>query len=64
LPRPPGFFQFANDDIYVSTRQAGVLFEAASEPKRIEWYEGGHDIQNNDTATNDRIEWLRGELGL
>lgn len=58
------FFQFARRDMYVSEKRANALFEAASEPKRIEWYESGHGLHRNEDATHDRLEWLRTELGL
>lgn len=58
------FFQFAHHDGYVSEEQANALFEAAGEPKRIEWYDAGHDLYTNEDATHDRLEWLRTELDL
>jgi dienelactone hydrolase len=58
------FFQFARSDGYVSPEQASNLFTAASQPMRVEWYESDHALQQSAAATRDRLEWLRGELGL
>ncbi len=58
------FFQFARADGSVSPAQAGNLYSAAGQPARVEWYEGGHALQQNADATRDRLQWLRQELGL
>jgi len=58
------FFQFARNDGFVPEVSALALFNAASEPKRIEWYKGseGHVLQRNEQALQDRLEWMRQEL--
>lgn len=56
--------QFARSDSFVSEEQANTLFEAASDPRQVEWYTGDHNIHENDSATSDRLDWLRQELGL
>jgi len=63
------FFQFAKNDSYVPTYAANLFFNAASEPKRIEWYQNDHtsdphDLQYNAQATQDRHNWLVQELGI
>lgn len=41
--------------------QAERLFEAASEPKRLLWYDGGHWLPDN--AVRDAVRWLASVLG-
>lgn len=62
LSPAPLFFQFANDDPHVPVDRAEAFFAAAEEPKRIEWYEAGHGL--NEAARRDRMAWLKAELGL
>ena len=56
------FFQFAKSDRFVPGYVADKLTEAASEPKKVESYEAGHELDN--AARKDRLAWLREELGL
>jgi cephalosporin-C deacetylase-like acetyl esterase len=56
------FFQFATKDKYIKKATANEFYEAASEPKRIEWYEADHGL--NDQAREDRLMWLVEQLGL
>jgi hypothetical protein len=56
------FFQFAKSDRYVPGYIADKLSEAASDPKKAESYEGGHEL--DEAARRDRLAWLRTELGL
>jgi dienelactone hydrolase len=56
------FFQFGRVDSFVAESSAQQLFEAASEPKRIGWYGGGHDLDEQARAERDR--WLQERLGL
>lgn len=56
------FFQFAKSDRYVPGYVADKLTEAASEPKKAESYDAGHEL--DDAARTDRLAWLRKELGL
>jgi pimeloyl-ACP methyl ester carboxylesterase len=56
------FFQFARSDGYVPGYIAERLTQAASEPKKAESYDGGHEL--DDAARKDRLAWLRRELGL
>ena len=57
------FFQFANQDEYVSRETALLYYEAASEPKHIKWYATNHSFKNED-AKLDRLDWLSTELNL
>ena len=56
------FFQFARADEYITERAALEYFTAASEPKLMEWYDGGHEL--NEPARLDRAAWLATQLGL
>src|SRR6266545_3495067 len=56
------FFQFAKSDRFVPGYVADKLTEAASEPKKAESYDAGHEL--DDAARKDRLAWLRDELGL
>lgn len=58
------FFQFADDDSYVSASQARALFDAAPEPKVTQTYDSGHALHHNEQATQDRLNWLKERLGL
>lgn len=57
------FFQFANSDRFISKAEAATFAQAASEPKRVEWYDGQHDL-NIEAARRDRRDWLMEQLGL
>jgi esterase/lipase len=46
------FFQFAEDDEYISTESANNLFELTPQPKEIKFYSGGHLL--NRLAEQDR----------
>ncbi len=55
------FFQFGLNDPAVPGYLAQLYFDAASEPKRIEWYDAGHTLDVPQAQT-DRIEWLMEQL--
>jgi dienelactone hydrolase len=55
------FMQFARQDEYISEEEAERFFKAASEPKTIHWYDGGHEF--NVQARLERAEWLCHQLG-
>jgi len=57
------FFQFAKLDQFVSQNMANQLYNAASEPKKITWYDDNHQMAN-ETARADRLAWLTEQLGL
>jgi dipeptidyl aminopeptidase/acylaminoacyl peptidase len=56
------FLQFAETDQYVPLYKTDELFEAAGEPKRMELYGGGHELDA--TARRDRLAWLRAQFDL
>jgi predicted esterase len=62
LAPAPVFFQFATDDFHVPKERAQEFFAAAQEPKEMRWYDAGHGL--NETATQDRKDWLKRSLGL
>ena len=55
------FFQFANNDKFISKDVANAFFAAASKPKQIKWYDASHDM-NVEEARKDRREWLARQL--
>jgi dienelactone hydrolase len=57
----PILFQFAHADYYVPERTAQMLFDAASSPKDVRWYDAGHDVKH-DQAQPDRLGWIRQQL--
>jgi len=57
------FFQFAQRDQFVSQDMANQFYEAASEPKKITWYDDNHQMAN-ETVRADRLAWLNEQLGL
>jgi dienelactone hydrolase len=54
------FFQFGNDDDFVPRDVALSLYSAASQPKTVAWYEGGHDLDESARVARDR--WLDSQL--
>lgn len=54
------YFQFATKDSYVPKERAEEFFNAAPDPKKISWYEAGHEL--NAEAVRDRIAWLSERL--
>ena len=55
-------FQFAKSDRYVPYYVADKLTEAAGDAADTKTYESGHEL--DEEARNDRLAWLRAELGL
>lgn len=64
LPRATGpvFLQFANKDPLVSRQSAQLMANAAPEPKRVRFYDLGHEL--NRQARTERTEWLMLRLHL
>ena len=56
------YFQFGKNDNYIDVDTANQIFEAASQPKKIDWYDAGHTL--NDQAVQDRHAWLVAQLDL
>jgi predicted esterase len=54
--------QFGTRDRFVPAQQARQFAAAIREPKRVLWYEAGHELC--DQAAEDRIAWLRTQLRL
>ncbi|HWZ44220.1 MAG TPA: hypothetical protein VNW97_12140 [Candidatus Saccharimonadales bacterium] len=57
------FFQFAEFDQYITHEDAQRSIDAASEPKTVKWYEGGHEF-GDPRALPDRAEFLRQQIGI
>jgi len=55
-------FQFGLRDDFFPREKSLELFEAASEPKSVQWYDAGHYL--SDEAREDRMAWLGAELFL
>ncbi len=56
-------FQSAHLDPGVTDAQAHTLFDAASEPKTLKWYDTAHDVVDI-AAISDRARFLATHLGL
>jgi dienelactone hydrolase len=56
------FLQFAHEDFYVPEDKVEAFFAAASEPKQLGRYDGGHGL--NEDATIERAKWLQEQLGF
>jgi len=57
------YFQFANNDQYVSSTQAAALYAAVGPRKQMTTYDTGHELQTPE-ADFDRLTWLARELAL
>jgi dienelactone hydrolase len=57
------FFQFGRQDNFFEPEKFEAYAAAGSEPKSVKWYNTDHYFSNNE-ARQDRIEWLRLQLGL
>jgi dienelactone hydrolase len=55
-------FQDGRADEYTSQQQLELLYQTASNPKQIKWYDAGHAL--NSDAPVDRDQWLSMQLGL
>lgn len=58
----PVLLQFSNKDEHVPKPRADMVIAAAREPKTVQWYDAGHEL--NEAAAKDRLAWLRKQLGL
>ena len=56
------FFQFGKQDPLVPVDSAKRLFEAASKPKTVKWYDAGHGL--NGRASTDRMDWVTKAIGI
>lgn len=58
-------FQFARHDEVVTEQAALQYSRSGSEPKVVKWYDATHeDIFKNAEALNDRMSWLRKQIGI
>jgi len=57
------FFQFSRFEDLFTEESLTAYAEAASEPKRVEWYETDHTM-NDVFAVVDRARWLEEQIGL
>ena len=56
------FFQNGRRDQAIDEDDAVRYQEAGSEPKRVEWYDSGHNLPLE--AIFDHVEWLQEEIGI
>jgi hypothetical protein len=54
------FFQDGLHDDVAPRRSLVALYQVASEPKRIHWYDAGHTL--NAKAVDDQLAWLQADL--
>jgi len=59
----PLLFQFARYERYFNEAAMLKYARAASEPKTVEWYDAGHDL-NDLQALIDRASWLQRQIGI
>jgi pimeloyl-ACP methyl ester carboxylesterase len=55
--------QFANFERYFDKLSEQHYVDAASEPKKVLWYDTGHEL-NDPQALRDRYAWLAEQIGL
>ena len=55
-------FQAGRFDTTVLPSDAQALYDAASSPKELRWYDAGHAL--NQQAVIDKVDWLREKIGL
>lgn len=59
----PLLFQFANFEQYFDKTSMDHYFAAAGEPKKVTFYDTGHDL-NDPKALEDRYDWMAKYLNL
>jgi len=57
------FFQFGKGDRFITLDEGNQYYNAASEPKKIAWYDDTHDMVS-DAVVQDRQAWLTEALDL
>lgn len=55
-------FQNGRSDTMVPEADGRTFQDAGSEPKKVLWYDAGHQL--NDQATRDRYTWLAEQIGI
>jgi len=58
------FFQFAQNDRFIPEEAGNRFYEAASEPKKIEWYTAATHELKVEAALQARQDWLADQLNL
>jgi fermentation-respiration switch protein FrsA (DUF1100 family) len=56
------FFQNGRHDTSVSEEDALAYQAAGSEPKKVQWYNSGHDLPPQ--AYVDMVDWLAEQIGI
>jgi uncharacterized protein len=56
------FLQFGQEDTRPSPADGREVLSAASAPKKAQWYDGGHEL--NEQARTERENWLAQRLGV
>lgn len=56
------FLQFGNEDTRPSPEDGKEAVAVASSPRKAEWYDGGHEL--NEQAEMDAADWIAARLGL
>jgi hypothetical protein len=59
----PLLLQFANFEQYFDKTSMQHYIDAASDPKKVLWYDTGHDL-NDPQCLQDRYDWLIAHIGL
>jgi hypothetical protein len=54
--------QFGQEDTRPSPADGREVLSAASAPKKAQWYDGGHEL--NEQARTERENWLAQRLGV
>jgi len=62
LAPAPVLFQFGEKDVHVPPDRGREFYQAAADPKEIQWYDAGHGL--NLQAASDRVGWLSRQLKL
>jgi len=57
------FFQFGENDFYISHADAAILYAAATEPKQRKMYKASHQMELKEIRS-DRDDWLSKQLQL
>jgi len=57
-------FQFSTHDIYVTHERAQAVFDAAPQPKTIEWIDADHSLVGDGSSYKSRMAWLEHALGV
>ena len=56
------FFQAARLDQFITKENALRFQRAASEPKKVRWYDSSHSM--NEAVVRDQVVWLQAQIGI